>query len=367
MWKKYRTVVEILQAIILTGLPFLTINGESAFRFDIEKLKLYFFGSAIWIREFYLILAATLFFLLLIIFVTVIFGRIWCGWLCPQTVLLDLSETIARLFGRKNARTIRNLLLVPFSGLVSFTIICYFVPPAETIKTLFVSTTVTAFFIVLTVLIYLELTVLGRKFCVSICPYAMLQNALFDKDTLVIEYDSLRDNTCMKCDACVRACPVNIDIKQGLSPRCIACAECIDACRIMCEPRNIPPFPNYRGSIIRLKTLWLGGATAVAALTLLLMIWSRPPVDFIVTRDAEALVKNLNRYSYSIYNNSGEAVILELSSPDHVILIGEHSLILKPFSSLHGKILVKSTDRRDRVMLRLSGNNISINKEIGFL
>lgn len=367
MWKKYRTAVEILQAVILTGLPFLTISGESAFRFDIEKLKLYFFGSAIWIREFYLILAATLFFLLLIIFVTVIFGRIWCGWLCPQTVLLDLSETIARLFGHKNTRTIKYLLLTPFSGLVSFTIISYFVPPAETIKTLFVSTTVTAFFIVLWVLIYLELTVLGRKFCVSICPYAMLQNALFDKDTLIIEYDSSRDNACMKCDACVRACPVGIDIKQGLSPRCIACAECIDACRIMCEPRNIPPFPNYRGHIIRPKTFWLGGTTALAAATLFLLIWSRPPIDFIVTRDPEALAKNLNRYSYNIYNNSGKSLNLELSSPDDVILIGEHSLNLTPFSALHGKILVKSPDRRDRVRIRLSGNNISINKETGFL
>jgi polyferredoxin len=367
LWKKYRTVVEILQAVILTGLPFLTLNGESAIRFDIVKLKLYFFGSAIWIREFYLILAATLFLLLLIIFLTVIFGRIWCGWLCPQTVLLDLNETIARLFGRKNTRAIRNLLLIPLSALISLTIICYFVPPAEIIKALFVSTTVTAFFIVLLVLIYLELTFLGRKFCVSICPYAMLQNALFDKDTLVIEYDSLRDNACMKCDACVRACPVDIDIKQGLSPRCIACAECIDACRIMCEPGNITPFPNYRGRIIRPKTFWLGGTTALAAVALFLLIWSRPPVDFIVTRDTEALVKNLNRYSYSIYNNSGKVFILKLSSADHVILIGEHSFILKPFSSLHGKILVKSPDRRDRVMLRLSGNNISINKEIGFL
>ncbi|NTW62953.1 MAG: 4Fe-4S binding protein, partial [Chlorobiaceae bacterium] len=127
MWKKYRRSVELLQALIITGLPFLSINGQSAFRFDIPELKLYFFGTVIWIREFYLFLAAILFLLLVITFVTAIFGRIWCGWLCPQTVLLDLSESLASRFGIKKSATIRNILLIPLSALVALTLIWYFV------------------------------------------------------------------------------------------------------------------------------------------------------------------------------------------------------------------------------------------------
>ena len=366
MWGKKRRAVAILQAAMLTALPFLTINGQSVFRFDIPALKLYFFGSAIWIREFYLILAVTLFFILLITFATAIFGRIWCGWLCPQTVLLDLSQSIADLAGTKHLKIVQRLILLPLSALVSITMIWYFVPPAETLQSLFVSTTITAFFLVLWLLVYLELTFFGRVFCTSVCPYAMLQNALFDKDTLIIEYDALRDDSCMKCDACVSACPVGIDIKKGLNSACIACAECIDACRPLSGKRGMPPFPNYKGRIIRSKTFWLGGVTGAAALALFLLITSRPPVDFLVTRDNAPLPAGLNRYSYVIYNNSGKLLPLQLSSPDKVSLIGEHALLLQPFSAIHGRILVKSTGKLDQVDLKISGGDISINRKTGF-
>ena len=367
MWKQYRRAIETLQAFILTGLPFLAINGQSALRFDIPTLKLYFFGSVIWIRELYLILGVALFFLLFIAFVTVIFGRIWCGWLCPQTVLLDLSHSIAKLFGRKSQKNLQIFLLVPLSALVSITMIWYFVPPIETLKTLFVSSTITSIFIVGWVAVYLELAFLGRGFCTSICPYAMLQNALFDKDTLVIEYDVSRDDTCMKCDECVRVCPVGIDIKNGLNSACIACAECIDACRVLSEQRGMPPFPNYKGRIVRPKTFWLGGATTAAGIALILLFWIRPPVDFLITRDNTRLPSGLNRYSYTIYNNSGKQLTIELSSPDNVTLIGEHSLRLQPFSALHGRILVKSTGKLDYLHLNISGDGISLNRETVFL
>jgi len=367
LWKPYRRAIEILQAVILTGLPFLTINGQSALRFDIPTLKLYVFGSVIWIREFYLILGVSLFFLLFIAFVTVIFGRVWCGWLCPQTVLLDLSHNLSKLFGRKQQKTIQRLLLLPLSALVSITMIWYFVPPAETLNSLFVSTTMTSFFLVLWVAVYLELAFLGRGFCTSICPYAMLQNALFDKDTLVIEYDVSRDATCMKCDECVKVCPVGIDIKSGLNSACIACAECIDACRVLSEKRGMPPFPNYKGRILRPKTFWLGGATAAAGVVLFVLLWSRPPVDFLVTRDNAPLPSGLNRYSYTIYNNAGVPLALELSSPDNVTLIGEHSLLLPPFSALHGRILVKSNGKLEQLYLNISGSGIALNRESIFL
>nr|WP_076790960.1 4Fe-4S dicluster domain-containing protein [Chlorobium sp. KB01] len=366
MWKKKRNVVAIMQAVILTGLPFLEINSQSAFRFDIATLKLHLFGSVIWMREFYLVLAASLFVLLFTGFVTIIFGRIWCGWLCPQTVLLDLSETIS---GSKTLRkTIQKLALIPLTALVSITLIWYFVPPTETFRTLFAEPTITAFFLVLWLLIYLELAFLGRGFCTSICPYAMLQNVLFDRDTLVIEYDVSRDATCMKCDACVHVCPVGIDIKKGLSQACIACAECIDACLRMTEKKHIPPFPNYKGRIVRLKTFWLGGATVVAAIALVILLLNRPPVDFLLIRDNALLPPGLNRYSFTIHNNGGEKLTFDLTSPDtEATLIGEHTLHVEPFSALHGTILVKSTGKRELLHLKISGNGIVINREAGFL
>ena len=367
MWKKYRRAVEILQAVIVTGLPLVTINGESALRFDLATLKLHLFGSVIWMREFYLILAATLFFLLFSGFVTITLGRVWCGWFCPQTVLLDLGESIAGVTGKKHRKTWQKLVLIPLSALVSITMIWYFIPPAETLSTLFVAPTITAFFLVLWMLVYLELAFSGRGFCISICPYAMLQNLMFDKDTLVIEYDVSRDASCMKCDACVKVCPVGIDIKKGLSAACIACAECIDACRSMTATRGMLPFPNYKGRVLRPKTFWIGGATAAAAIALVLLLWSRPAVDFLVIRDNASLPPGLNRYSYIIHNNGGKKRSVELSSPDNVTLIGEHTLNLQPFTAIHGSILVKSNGKLEHLHLKVSSDGISINRETGFL
>ena len=367
VWKKYRRMVEILQAILLTGLPFVRIKGQSAFRFDIRELNLYFFGTIIRIDELYLILAAILFLLLLITLVTMILGRVWCGWLCPQTVLLDLTEELSGLFGRKHHRTIQNIALLPISALISMTMIWYFVPPAEAMAALSGSPVITGFFFVLWVLVYLELAFLGRRFCTSICPYSMMQNSLFDSKTLIIEYDQSRDATCMKCDDCVRACPVGIDIKKGLSTSCIACAECIDACYVKSSRRNLPPFPNYKGTIVRAKTFWMGGITAAAALMLILLISMRPPVNFVLSRIQEPLPTGLNRYAYTILNNTGKTLELRLSAPDGVTIIGERTIMVKPYSAVKNRLLIKSMAGQERVRLTLEGNGISIGKEAGFL
>ncbi|NTW54216.1 MAG: 4Fe-4S binding protein [Chlorobaculum sp.] len=367
IWKRYRRTVEILQAILLTGLPFLNINGQSAFRFDIRELNLYFFGSVIRIGDFYLILAATLFLLLFISAVTVILGRVWCGWLCPQTVLLDLTESLAKLFGKKHRKTLQKLILLPLSALVAITMIWYFVPPEEAIRGLASSPLIAGFFIVLWVLVYLELGFLGRNFCTTICPYAMMQNALFDKDTLVIEYDKSRDSTCMKCDDCVKVCPVGIDIKEGLSNSCIACAECIDACWLKSSKRNLPPFPNYKGKIIRPKTFWLAGLTAASALVLVMLFALRPPVEFTLSRVQEPLPPGLNRYSWTIYNNTSRTLELNIEAPEGTTLIGERVISIKPFGEARNKVLVRATGKRETVKLTLSGGGIKISREAGFL
>ena len=356
-----------MQALLITGLPFLVINGQSALRFDIPELKLYFFGSVIWINELYLILFAVLFFLLFIISITAVFGRIWCGWLCPQTVLLDLSGSILRLFDGLPRRWLQRIVLLPFSALVSLTILWYFVPPVKTVQSLFNDSLITVFFLVQWAVIYAELAFMGRRFCTTICPYAMLQNALFDNDTLVIEYDRSREDECIKCHDCVKACPVDIDIKEGLQTDCIACAECIDACAAVTAQRNMKPFPGYKGKLLRPKTFWLGGAVLFVGGILAVMVYSRPDVTFLITRDPEQLPSGINRYSWSLYNNTGESRELELSMEGKFAIIGETVLLLEPYSFKKGKVLVKSEGGESEVVFRIEGDELTIEKKAGFL
>jgi len=87
----FRRLADALLLIILIGLPFVRLNGESALRFDVPTLRLLFFGTEIWMQDFFIVLVAVIFLTFLILFVTTILGRVWCGWLCPQTVLMDVT------------------------------------------------------------------------------------------------------------------------------------------------------------------------------------------------------------------------------------------------------------------------------------
>ena len=96
-----RRIAGALQALLIIGLPFLRIKGESALRFDIPSLQLHFFGVTLWMEEFFIFLSSLLFMTFLIVFITLLFGRIWCGWTCPQTVLSDFTWFVD-LVSRKN-------------------------------------------------------------------------------------------------------------------------------------------------------------------------------------------------------------------------------------------------------------------------
>lgn len=236
--RPYRLIAEIIQALLMLGIPFVRINGESAFRFDIPTLRLHVFGTTLWMHEFFIVLVATIFITLLIVFITLVFGRVWCGWLCPQTVLIDFTAFMDRAakkgFGYKLA-SYAGVFAV--SAVVAASLIWYFISPYEFIPDLFRNTlgsTTWAFWIVMTIIIFLNYALLRNKWCATVCPYAKLQSVMFDKSTLIIELDPKRAEECIECSSCVRACPTGIDIRKGLDAACINCAQCMDACsRIM--------------------------------------------------------------------------------------------------------------------------------------
>ncbi len=232
--RTFRRLVEILQAALILGLPFLKIRGESALRFDIPTLRLHFFGSTVWMQEFFIVLVASIFLTLLIVFVTLVFGRVWCGWLCPQTVIEDFTSFVDRA-GKKSYlhKTSSYLLTLFVSVVVAASLIWYFVSPYEFFPALFrgaLGSTTWGFWIVLTIIIFLDFAFLRHKWCAAICPYAKVQSVLYDKSTLIIELDPARAGECIDCLSCVRACPTGVDVRKGLDAACINCAECVDAC-----------------------------------------------------------------------------------------------------------------------------------------
>ena len=355
--KTYRNLAAVLEAIVITGLPFLKINGVSALRFDIPTLRLYFFGKVIWMQEFFVVLLAVLTLAFLFIFITNLLGRVWCGWLCPQTVLLDAAGKSGRVRRRLDL-VLPHFILVPLSLVVSASLIWYFVSPYEffgAVSGEARNPAVIWSFISMFAVVYLDLEFLGRRFCKTVCPYAKLQSAVFDRNTLVVEFDRERAEKCMGCDKCVRVCPVGIDIKNGLQMECIACAQCIDACRSMTEPRGIGSLVNYRfgeGRVFRTKTLLLLALSLASFLFLLYRFSALPSVAFDILRSGELYRVTekgeiMNIYILSIKNMSGKAVSLGITvqRPDTIKVIGPDTVTVKADAIQHQNIILLSRDR----------------------
>lgn len=233
-FQSYRRVVRIFLIVTAIVLPFIKINGNHLLIFDIYTFKFHIFGLVLQINQFLPLLALALFITFLFLYITVTFGRIWCGWLCPQSVSMEVTSFMDKF--SKNAISIKvlKLILVYFiSLLIAANILLYFIPYEIFFKSLTGEHFSRGIFIslmVLGTLLFLNFWLVRYRFCATVCPYSMLQSMLFDKHTLAVWMIPETRDECIKCMACVKVCSTGIDIRQGQNSACINCAKCIDAC-----------------------------------------------------------------------------------------------------------------------------------------
>ena len=279
---RYRNLKWIAMVITL-GIyylvPFLRFDRgpnapDQAVLIDMERGRAYWFWLEIWPQEVFILTAILIFSAIALFFVTSLFGRVWCGYYCPQTVWTDLFVWVERVFqGDRNARKklregpwtfekvrkvgVTHLVWLAIAWATAGSFVLYFNDAPTLVQSFLetsVSTTVLVFIIGLTFSTYLMAGFAREQVCIYMCPYSRFQSAMFDKDTLIIGYDEHRgeprgkfDRTgkkmqgdCIDCSLCVQVCPTGIDIREGLQLECIACGLCADACDGVMEKLDKP-------------------------------------------------------------------------------------------------------------------------------
>jgi cytochrome c oxidase accessory protein FixG len=276
---KRRLVQGLLIAAALL-LPFATISGNPFLRMDIAKMTLFAAGNPLRIDQFYLVLLVILLFVALFLLVTVVLGRVWCGWLCPQTVFNDMAELLAGIFRTKVSPTVSRLTghcaALIIAMLLALNLFCWFLPPRQVVTDLINfpdHQIMCATFLLLTLFGYLNLILVKRSFCRSYCPYGRFQTALMDAGTLNISFLEETRDRCLRCNACVQACPMEIDIRTGFQIECIGCGRCIDACRTVMEKRpDWAGLIDYRFGAVKGTRFRPGNTTVVLVIVTLLLV-----------------------------------------------------------------------------------------------
>lgn len=271
-WKRRRVVAYLLMAIFVL-VPHLKVAGHPLLRLDIVRREFTFFGQTFFPTDTFLLAMVLLGVLLLIVFITAVTGRAWCGWACPQTVYMEfLFRPIDRLFEGtrgKGGNAKRKLsfplelarlgVYILLSMFLAHTFLAYFVGPEQLSQWIFRSTpfehpVAFAVMIVTTGLMTYDFYFFREQTCLIACPYGRFQSVMLDRHSMIVAYDYNRGEPrekgkrqagdgkghCIDCNQCVVVCPTGIDIRNGLQMECVNCTQCIDACDDVMNKVGLP-------------------------------------------------------------------------------------------------------------------------------
>ncbi len=257
-----RTLVAWALFGLMVLAPWIDINGDPALFFDVPHRRFYICGLRFFATDTSYLLFFFAALLAGVFFFTAAFGRLWCGWGCPQTVFMEsfarpLEILIEGSPGKRKAldkkrftaewfwkKGLKHAAFGVLAGTIATTAVAYFLGRDGVMEAQadpWASPIGTSFFIGLTVVLYIDFAWFREQVCIVVCPYGRLQSVLMDGDSLTVGYDFNRGEPrgkkndpnaadCVDCTLCVAVCPTGIDIRKGVQMECVNCTACMDAC-----------------------------------------------------------------------------------------------------------------------------------------
>jgi cytochrome c oxidase accessory protein FixG len=384
-WYSARTYISWFFFIVFFTLPFIYVHGRPLFLFDVTQAKFILFGKVFWPQDFFIFGLAMITFIVFIVLFTAAFGRLFCGWVCPQTIFMEMFFRKIEYFIEGSAAEQKLLARAPWTGkkifkkvskhsiffLFSFIIANFFLAYIIGVKELGKIITEPVrdhvggllSLLVFSGIFYAVYAFFREQACTVVCPYGRLQGVLLDRNSMIVAYDHKRGEPrnkftkkattdhgdCIDCMQCVKVCPTGIDIRNGTQMECVGCTACIDACDAIMEKINKPlgliRYASENGIENREPLKYTGRMKLYSVLLSILVIilgfllFTRKDVDATIIRTPGMLYQQRgadsvsNLYNIKVANKTIDKIPLQLkleSVSGNIEIIGDrHAIAVK--------------------------------------
>ncbi|MFP8487727.1 cytochrome c oxidase accessory protein CcoG [Gracilimonas sp. Q87] len=360
-----RNIVAVLLLAFFFSGPFITINGNPLLLLNILERKFVIFGVTFWPQDLHLLLFGMLTFILFIVLFTAVFGRLFCGWACPQTIFMEMvfrrieywieGDSVAQIrlnkqdwnFEKIRKKVSKHAVFFGLAFLISNMFLAYIIgkdqlfeiitdPPSEHAGGL-------AAMIIFSTVFYGVFAFMREQVCHFVCPYGRMQSVMLDNNSINVMYDYVRGEEratvrdryqlenrkatledlgfsadsefgdCIDCYQCVKVCPMGIDIRNGTQLECVHCTACIDACDSVMDkidkPRGLIRYSSENAiregnqKVLTPRVAGYSGILLVLLTTFITLLTLRPDTETTILREPGTLYQELpgDRYS-NIYN-----------------------------------------------------------------
>lgn len=392
-----RTAVGVVLLAFLFLAPFVTIGGQPLMRLDVLHRHFVLLGVVFWPQDFHIVVLIALTAVVTLMMSTVVVGRIWCGWLCPQTVFMEMVFRRLEYFIEGSAerqlrhdrgpwtkavlvrKGVKHAVFFALSFLIANVFLAWVIgapallaivtdPPSKHLTGLIAIVLFSGVF-------YAVFARFREQACVLACPYGRVMSSLIDSRTVTVTYDRTRgeprtrlalvaaggsrSGDCIDCHQCVTVCPTGIDIRHGIQLECVNCTACIDACNGVMQRVNRPTglirLTSHRRVSEGTSPWWSARAAAYAAVLLglvaavVVLLAVRRPLDILVLRQPGTLHTAIgtgeiaNFYNLQAFNRTGSTTefVVDVVEPPggHAIRLGLASEV-PPYALLEGRLLV---------------------------